>query len=615
MCGIVGIIDINREEIPNSLIEVMRDVMLTRGPDGEGCFLEGSVAMAMRRLSIIDLDHGWQPLTSLNGQIVAFQNGEIYNYQLLKKELEQQGFTFKTNSDTEVLAHGFAQWGIEKLLEKIDGMYAIAILDRRTSELHLARDRFGEKPLFYCYTQGRFAYSSNMLALAALPWVNNEIDSLSLDRYLALHFIPGDRTIFKGIQRVLPGERLCISIDKPEPKKHRYYRIPIDKQQRVSDEELAQTLEEAITSRLIADVPVGVFLSGGLDSSIVAAIAARHNPQIDTFSMGFHSKNHDESIYAKQVSQAIGSNHHHFMFDENNFAQLLPKVAATLDEPIGDQAMLPLFWLCKEARQYVKVVLSGEGADEIFAGYSYYATFGTKKSWKNTIKALVYRWHSLSNSDKRLAHNTLPITPSGFPLLADAAEREKLTGRSHSIMDEWEQEFIGWLESAQNILQRASSSDMVTWLPDDLLVKYDRMAMAHSLEGRAPFLQPRLVEIGLQLPERERMSNGISKIALRRLAKRWLPKEIMQRRKQGFVLPMEDWLKQWFDSHGGVNEYFTAVEFPGLDIEQLCQIVNADLNQGISRTRLIFALVLLIEWYKNFSEQLYYLRKIYTGII
>ncbi len=613
MCGIVGLIDINREKIPKSLIEAMRDVMLTRGPDGEGSFLEGSIGMAMRRLSIIDLDHGWQPLTSLNGQIVAFQNGEIYNYKLLKKELEQQGFSFKTNSDTEVLAHGFAQWGIEKLLEKIDGMYAIAILDRRTRELHLARDRFGEKPLFYCYTQGRFAYSSNMLALAALPWFSNEIDSQSLDRYLALHFIPGDRTIFTGIKRVLPGERLCISIDKPEPQRYGYYRIPIDKQQRVSDKQLAQKLEEAISSRLIADVPVGVFLSGGLDSSIVAAIAARHNPQIDTFSMGFHSKNHDESVYAKLVSQAIGSNHHHFMFDENSFAKLLPEVAATLDEPIGDQAMLPLYWLCKEARQQVKVVLSGEGADEIFAGYSYYATFPAKKSWKNTIKALVYRWHSLSNSDKRLAHNALPITPSGFPLLADAAQREKLTGRSHSIMDEWEQEFIEWLESAQNILQRASSSDMVTWLPEDLLVKYDRMAMAHSLEGRAPFLQPRLVEIGLQLPERERMSNGVSKIALRRLAKRWLPKEIIQRRKQGFVLPMEDWLKQWFDSHGGVDSYFATLEFPGLDMEQVCQIVNDDFKQGISRTRLIFALVLLIEWYKSFSEKLYNLRKIYTG--
>ncbi len=628
MCGIVGIIDINREEIPNSLIQAMQDVMLTRGPDGDGSFNEGSVAMGMRRLSIIDLEHGWQPLTSLNGQIVAFQNGEIYNYKLLKTELEQHGFSFKTNSDTEILAHGFAKWGMEKLLEKIDGMYAIAILDRRMRELHLARDRFGEKPLFYCCDgKGHFAYSSNMLSLAALPWVNSEIDPQSIDRYLALHFVPGDRTIFKDIKRVLPGERLCISVDNPQPQSYRYYQISIDRQNRISDDELAQNLEEAVTSRLIADVPVGVFLSGGLDSSTVAAIAAKHSPQIDTFSMGFHSAQHDESIYAKQVSQIIGSKHHHFTFDENSFAQLLPQVAAVLDEPIGDQAMLPLYWLCKEARQHVKVVLSGEGADEVFAGYSYYSIFSSQKSWdqknrksnfknwKNNLKELIRPKHSIPDSYQRLAHNPLPVTPSGFPLLSDAAEREKLLGRSYFDLDPWEEELIAWLNSSKNPLQRATSADMLTWLPDDLLVKYDRMAMAHSLEGRAPFLQPQLVEIGLQLPERERMSKGTSKIALRRVAKRWLPKEIMQRRKQGFVLPMENWLKQWFDSHGGINEYFSGVEFPGLDLEMVAQTVNADFEQSISRGRLIFALILLIEWYRIFTEKLESLRCKYTSYI
>ncbi|WP_161938123.1 asparagine synthase (glutamine-hydrolyzing) [Mastigocoleus testarum] len=623
MCGIVGIIDTNREEIPNSLIRVMQDVMLTRGPDGDGNFNEGSVAMGMRRLSIIDLEHGWQPLTSLNRQIVAFQNGEIYNYKILKTELEQYGFSFKTNSDTEVLAHGFAKWGMEKLLEKIDGMYAIAILDRRTRELHLARDRFGEKPLFYsCDRKGHFAYSSNMLSLAALPWVNNEIDPQSIDRYLAVHFVPGDRTIFKDIKRVLPGERLCISVDNPQPKAYRYYQISIDKQRRISDDELVQHLEEAVKSRLIADVPVGVFLSGGLDSSTVAAIAAKHSPQIDTFSMGFHSAQHDESTYAKQLSQVIGSKHHHFMFDEKSFAQLLPQVAAALDEPIGDQAMLPVYWLCKEARQHVKVVLSGEGADEVFAGYSYYGAFLSQKdwnlkSWKSNLKDLISPRDPMANSYQRLAHNPLPVTPSGFPLLSDAAEREKLLGGygSHFEMDSWEEELIAWLNKSENPLQRATSADMVTWLPDDLLVKYDRMAMAHSLEGRAPFLQPQLVEIGLQLPERERMSKGTSKIALRRVAKRWLPKEIMQRRKQGFVLPMEDWLRQWFDSHGGINEYFSAVEFPGLDIDQIAQIVNTDFQQSISRGRLIFALILLIEWYRIFTEKLDSLRSKYANCI
>lgn len=614
MCGIVGLIDTEVEQINQKLIEDMRDVMLTRGPDGVGNFIEGSLAMAMRRLSIIDLENGWQPLTSNDGQVVAFQNGEIYNYKQLRKELESYGFTFKTNSDTEVLAHGFVQWGIERLLAKVDGMYAIAVLDRKNRQLHLARDRFGEKPLFYCHSKGRFAYSSNMLALAALTWVNNEIDSISLDRYLAMHFTPGDRTILKGIKRVLPGERLCIPIDNPEPSRYRYYRVPINKQRRVSDDQLANQIEKAVISRLVADVPVGIFLSGGLDSSTVAAIAARSNPQINTFSMGFHSKDHDESIYAQQVSQAIGSNHHHFMFNENSFAKLLPQVAAALDEPIGDQAMLPLYWLCKEAKQHVKVVLSGEGADEIFAGYSYYNTFTLNKSWKNSIKALIYRKHSQSQTYNRLAHNSFPVTPSGFPLLSDPAERAKFIGQSNLEIDEWEHDMLNWLDSAREPLRRSTSTDVATWLPDDLLVKYDRMAMAHSLEGRAPFLQPRLAEIGLQLPANQRMSGEVSKVALRRVAQRWLPQEILQRRKQGFVLPMSNWLRQWFQVHGGVNSYFAEREFPSLDINYISQIISTDLEQGICRERLIFALILLIEWYQIFTKRLQALRKNYITL-
>jgi asparagine synthase (glutamine-hydrolysing) len=612
MCGIVGLIDNSIENIPVTLIEMMRDVMLTRGPDGDGNFIEGSVGMAMRRLSIIDLEHGWQPLTSQNGQIIVFQNGEIYNYKQLKKELEQEDFCFKTNSDTEVLAHGFVAWGIEKLLDKIDGMYAIAILDRRNRQLHLARDKFGEKPLFYCHTEGRLAYASNMLSLAILPWVSNEIDTLGLDRYLALHFIPGTGTIFKDIKRVLPGERLCISIDNPDPIRHRYYQLPIDKEIKLSDEILAESIENAVTSRLVSDVPIGILLSGGLDSSIVAAIAAQHHPQIDTFSMGFNSKAHDESIYAKQVSQFIGSKHHHFMFDENNFLELIPQVAAALDEPIGDQAMLPLYWLCKEARQHVKVVLSGEGADEIFAGYSYYDNFVTKKSWKTSIKSLFNPWRSIPDTYQSLTNNSLPMTPSGFPLLSNESERKNLIGEIYSERDEWEHDFMNWLNHAQNPLQKASGADMGTWLSDNLLVKYDRMAMAHSLEGRAPFLQARLAEMGIQLPADERMSNGVSKIALRRVAAHWLPKEILQRRKQGFVVPMEKWLQQWFDSHGGVNTYFSAVKFPSLDIDQLANIVNHDFQNGIRRTRFIFALILLIEWHRIFTEKLLLLRNGYV---
>ncbi|OGW43008.1 MAG: asparagine synthase (glutamine-hydrolyzing) [Nitrospirae bacterium RBG_16_43_11] len=583
--------------------------MIFRGPDGEGRYIEGNVIMGMRRLSVIDLEHGWQPLKSRNDEIVAFQNGEIYNYKELRKELEQQNHIFHTNSDTEVLAHGYALWGIEGLLQRIDGMYAIAILDRTRRELHLARDRFGEKPLFYCFNGDRFAYASNLIPLAALPWVNIDISPCSLDRYLALHYVPGDKTIFKNIYRVLPGERLLIPIDKPLPVRYRYYRINLQEDDgMVTDDELAGCLENAVKSRLIADVPAGVFLSGGLDSSIIAAIAARHVPAIDTFSMGFQSREHDESDHARHLARSIGSNHHHFIFNEEDFLTFLPMVASALDEPVGDQAMLPLYWLCREARRYVTVVLSGEGADEVFSGYDYYARFIAKNDKWIGVRQLLTRLAAKSTQYNHLIQNHDPITPSGFPLLTDRAERQRLINYSFVESDDWEMDFISWLSEAKSPLQRASAADMATWLPDDLLIKYDRMAMAHSLEGRAPYLMPQLVEMGLNLPADERMIHGVSKKALRRVASRWVPNEILQRRKQGFVLPMRKWLNSWFVKYGDVESYFISNEFPLINSKELIKMVSLDLNQGVNRERLLFALLLLVEWYNSFSFRVTELR-------
>ena len=572
MCGIVGLID-TKEQGVQKVVPVMRDVMLSRGPDGVGDFADGPITMSMCRLSVIDLERGWQPLTSRNGQVVTFQNGEIYNHVGLRETLERDGFSFKTRSDTEVLAHGFVHWGIEGLLERIDGMYALAILDRKNRKLHLARDRFGEKPLFYSQSPGRFAYGSNLIALAGLPWVDTDIDPVALDRYLALHFIPGDRTIVKGVRRVLPGERLVISIDDPIPEKQRYYRIPVGQERKVSDDELAHQIEMAVTSRLISDVPVGIFLSGGLDSSIVATIAARHSPSINTFSIGFHSKDHDESVYAKKVAQTIGSQHHHFLFEENSFNNLLPQVVSSLDEPIGDQAMLPLFWLCREAKAHVTVALSGEGADEVFAGYEYYGGFSSKQNLKAKIKDALD--HSFPNFFVQGKNGSVSrTTPSGFPLLTDLQDRESLMDRSFREEDPWEQGIISWLERSSSQLQKACGYDLLTWLPDDLLVKYDRMAMAHSLEGRAPFLQPRVVEMGFQLPAHDRMAEGRGKIGLRRIAHRWLSKEVLNREKQGFVLPMAPWLVGWFKDHGGAENYFKERFFPGLKVRKIIDLVS-----------------------------------------
>lgn len=602
MCGIVGLIDAVAGNVPPALLEIMRDALMRRGPDGAGQYVYETIGMTMRRLAVIDLPGGDQPFFSCDRQVVAFQNGEIYNHRELRRELESHGYRFTSHCDTEVLAHGFVEWGIEGLLTRLDGMFALAILDKRNRELHLARDRFGEKPLFYASSGGRFAYSSSLQVLAALSWVSAEISVDSLNQYLALHYVSGQATIFKAIRRVLPGEHLVVPIDDPIPQAHRYYVPPLGIRQSLSDVRLMELIQEAVESRLISDVPVGIFLSGGLDSSLVAAIAAKKQPHISTFSMGFSSARHDESAYAKAVAEAVGSSHYHFNFDENSFRELLPKVASGLDEPVGDQALLPLYWLCHEARQHVTVALSGEGADEIFGGYSYYRSRALEESRRSWFKSLRGRASSDYNNWQRLILNSQPETPSGFPLLTDANERQRLTGIGITAADKWEENLFAWLNQSCNSLQRASATDLATWLPDDLLVKFDRMSMAHSLEGRAPYLHPKIVEAGLALPPTDKVDGATSKVALRRVAARWLPPQILNRPKQGFVLPMAAWLSQWFKSKQSVRDYFLSRAVPGLNVSELAILVERDVLVGVSRERLLFALLLLVEWHQSFER-------------
>lgn len=604
MCGIVGFIDPTRMSANTKTLEVLQDTIFHRGPDGAGQYIEGPLAMGMRRLSVIDIAGGDQPLFGNNGRVVAFQNGEIYNHRELRVELENAGYNFVSRSDTEVLVHGYVYWGIEELVRRLDGMYAIAILDRDTGILHLARDRFGEKPLFYTASSGYFAYSSSLLPLSALPWVEMSTNALALDRYLALHFSPGEDTIFTGIRRILPGHRMEVRIATGSFTITPYYKLKLrEHSPQNADTRLPLLLEHAVESRLEADVPVGVFLSGGLDSSIVAAIAAQKKSKIATFSMGFSSGRYDESDFAETISRHVGSSHHRLLFDENSFVELLPKVADALDEPIGDQALLPLYWLSARAREYVTVVLSGEGADEVFAGYGYYRQFSIAPSIADRFKRWLGKAPKEAMQLDRLISNTVPVSPSGFPLLTDVSERKLLLGQELLYDASWEASFMSWLDEAYSRMQRANAADMATWLPDNLLVKFDRMTMAHSIEGRAPFLQSDIVEYGLSLRPRNKMNAHESKVMLRKAAHRWIPKEILERPKQGFVLPMKNWLKQWFVLQGDLRRYLQPVRDLGLDHEALYSLVDSDLRAGVNRERLLFAIVLLLEWHVSFQRR------------
>ena len=601
MCGILGYID---PALGPKVLDLLLDTIQHRGPDGVGRFDDGDLHIGMRRLSVIDLSTGWQPLVSREGRVVVFQNGEVYNYKTLWRELEAEGYQFKTKSDTEVLAIGYDAWGIDGLMQRIDAMFAVAIYDADTRMLHLARDRMGEKPFFYAHNAGRFAFSSSMVPLAALPWVEGEIDPLGMDRYLAMHFVPGDRTILTDIHRILPGERLEVPIDNPDQfKRLRYWKPSLNAPIPMTTEALEQRLEAATVSRLVADVPVGVFLSGGLDSSLIAAMAAKHSSGIATFSMGFDDPSADESGHAATVAKHVGSTHHHFNFDRNSFNDLLPKVADGLDEPIGDQAALPLYWLCGESRKLVTVALSGEGADEIFGGYNYYRQFAGNSGGMFSRLGAWLRGEAASPRHDAIFSDTTLETVAGFPLLSNATTRIQLTGHPTPESDPWETDVLDWLNASNDRGQQAGAADIATWLVDDLLVKFDRMSMAHSLEGRAPYLAPDVVNCGLALPANQRVTAHDNKMALKAVARNWLPDEIIDRPKHGFVLPMRGWLADWFDQAGGAGAYLRAGDIPGLAFEPTERLIADDLAVGVQRDRLLMALVMLIEWWRSFSDR------------
>ena len=559
--------------------------------------------MSMRRLSIIDLEGGGQPLYSEDGQIAAMQNGEIYNYKELRHQLERGGHIFQTMSDTEVLAHGYEQWGIRGLLERLDGMYALAIADSRTRRLYLARDRFGEKPLYYHSSPDRFVYSSQLLTAAAYPGVETDWDQKGLAWYLALHFVPGDETVWQGMRKLQPGHFLTVDWDSAQFSIQQYWRLHETGEQDCDAGDILEAVDRAVRSRMVADVPVGIFLSGGLDSSVLAALAVRQSPHLATFSMGFAAATHDERPFAQQVADHLGTTHHHYEFGHDAFRELLPQVVSAMDEPVGDQAMLPLFWLCREAANEVTVVLSGEGADEIFGGYDYYprASGMTQLGWRQRIK----NWLRRDRKLKLLQSNG--TTPSGFPLLTNESERRGWVGLNREIVHgHWHSEMIAGWSATSDPLRRACLADIETWLAEDLMMKLDKMAMAHSLEGRAPYLCPRLAQMAFNMPAKRKLDDESNKIALREIAHRLLPRSISQRRKQGFVLPMRQWLADFLSSES--IDQITSTASIGLDAVRVAAYLSAESRSGVVRERLTYAVIVLAKWAEHARERVQHLR-------
>jgi asparagine synthase (glutamine-hydrolysing) len=565
MCGIVGIVSAPGGSPPIEAVgHAMNAAITHRGPDDEGLYVDGQAMLGMRRLSIIDLAGGHQPVHNEEGTLQAVFNGEIYNFRELRAELEGHGHRFYTSSDTEVIVHGYEQWG-EGVFARLDGMFGIALWDTKTRTLVLGRDRFGEKPLFYSHvTSGpraehRLIFASELKSLLQVPGFSRRISPEAVRAYVCYGYVPTPGSIFEGVGKLPPGHYLRFVDGKVSIQ--RYYQLELQPKlgltEADAERELAHLLDQAVSSRLVSDVPFGAFLSGGLDSSVVVALMSRHLSQpVRTFSIGFREAEFNELSDAKRVSRHLGTEHHELVV-EPDAVDLLQSLVWYLDEPFADASAVPTFLVAKLARERVKMVLTGDGGDETFAGYDRYLRYldlqrlGALKPAAAATAAVAghlvpaERGFRLRRIAERLRQPFPDSYLSGVALTRESVA-EDLFGEAITPSSSGHYGGLGAsARAAEGLdpLDRCVAIDFASYLPDDCLVKIDRMAMANSLEGRAPLLDHRVVEFGVRLPRELRVKGQRGKYLLRKVAARWLPPEVLSKPKQGFGIPLAKWFR------------------------------------------------------------------------
>ena len=540
----------------------MGEVLTHRGPDGGGFYTDGALGMGMRRLSIIDLNTGDQPMTNEDRSVWVVFNGEIYNYRELTAALVGKGHRFATASDTEVLVHLYEEYG-ECCVDRLRGMFAFAVWDRTTQALLIARDRLGIKPLYYSIHHGRLVFGSELKALLADPEVPREIDLQGLTAYLRYGYIAEPLTILKGIRKLPPGHLLTARDGQVEVKPY-WDVLPFfaaeewPRSEAEWEEELANLLCEAVRLHLLSDVPIGAFLSGGIDSSMVVALMARAlDHPVKTFSIGFEEEAFNELPYAHEVARYLETDHHELVIHPES-VDILGKIVWHFDEPFSDPSALPTYLVSKLAGESVKVVLSGDGGDELFGGYDRYLQH-LSREFADHIPNVVKRWllrplsKLLPNEapGKRLFYN-LSLPPieryldsiSYFPprLLRCILSSELFI----SMTGDSDPDYIARVHGLDRaaMLVRLQALDFKTYLPGDILVKVDRMTMAHSLEARVPLLDHKLVEHVARLPTTLKIREGTSKYLFKQIARDYLPAHIVDRKKQGFAVPLQRWFKE-----------------------------------------------------------------------
>ena len=624
MCGICGYWTPPTAPLPSGALKAMNATLARRGPDGEGYFEADGIGLAMRRLAIIDLEGGWQPIYNEDRSVVVVMNGEIYNYRQLRQDLLGRGHRLSTSSDTEVLVHLYEDYG-DDLASHLEGMFAFALWDLKKRRLLIVRDRLGIKPLYYAYDGGRTLFGSELKAVLAPGVVRTELDPVALDEYFTLNFIPAPRSIYKAVRKLPPAHRMTIEPDGTR-RITRYWSLPAEQTESISIEDaepiIEQALRSAVNSHLVSDVRVGAFLSGGIDSGLIVAMAAEASGDpLSTYTIGFGAAGKtilDERVYAREIAAKYGCRHHEFEV-QPDVAAIFDDIITAFDEPFADDSVIPSYYVSQLAAQDLKVALSGLGGDELFAGYRRHAGIALDERLGlagDIARAVLSGPASLvpeswARSDivdhlKRFVRGRGRRSEryAGFLAALPAMARRSLYSdtlrRALSDASAQDDIIIRAFESpaSGSALRRALTVDMNFYLPDDVLTLTDRLSMWHSLELRVPFLDRALVETAWTLPESAILDGGRQKVVLRNIARRLLPASIIHHRKQGFEAPMGAWLRGpllgFFDKR--VNQQ--TVEATGLlDWAAIRALRDAHVSGREKHSKLLFALLSFLAWH------------------
>jgi asparagine synthase (glutamine-hydrolysing) len=543
----------------------MNDAIRHRGPDDDGFYLKGPVGLGMRRLAIIDLKSGQQPIHNQDGSTWIVFNGEIYNYLELRQQLEKLGHTFYTNSDTEAIVHAYDQYGID-CPKYLRGMFAFAIWNERTQELFLARDRVGKKPVLYAEVNGQLVFGSEFAALLQHPDISREIQPEAIDAYLSFMCVPAPLTAYRSIRKLEPGHWLRWR--KGEITIERYWQPDFSQKLDISEEEAGERaieiLRDAVKVRLMSEVPLGAFLSGGIDSSAVVALMAQEaSEKVRTFSIGFEEQDFSELHHARRVAEWVGADHHEFIVRPDAI-EILPLLVEHYGEPYADSSAVPTYYVARETRKHVTVALNGDGGDESFAGYERYAAMQLAENYRKvpefvrkSVNAGVgliptselgrsrlrsgkrfLEAASLPKVDRYLRWVSIFDAPAKSSLYSDAFKSETTSGYAKSLLEPW---FLH--ANGSGFVDASLLADLMTYLPNDLLVKVDIATMAVSLEARSPFLDHHVIEFAASLPEKFKLRGLTTKYLLKKVLRKLLPSENLDRRKMGFGVPIGHWFR------------------------------------------------------------------------